>query len=177
MARGGALEDPAPRDLFERFLPESQRRKVLGSGFSPESVLRRTGDAGRGKLVFAGLCGACHQIGSAGVDFGPALDRIGSKWNREALLEQIVYPSKLVEPQWQSATLELYGGDSKTGFQVSKTAAATVLKLAGGAAETILNSKVQKTTLTQTSAMPEGLLQGLTAQEAADLLEYLRTQK
>ncbi len=177
VTKGAALTDPTRRDLFERLLPESQRRKVLGAGFNPESVLRRTGDAERGKPVFAGLCAACHQIGAAGVDFGPALDHIGSKWNREALLEQIVYPSKLIDPQWQSATLELEGGDSKTGFQVSKTAATTVLKVAGGTSETIPTSKVLKTNLSKISAMPEGLLQGMTAQEAADLLEYLGAQK
>jgi putative heme-binding domain-containing protein len=177
VAEGAALSDPARRDLFERFLPESLRRKVLGAGFSPESVLRRSGDAGRGQHIFAGLCAACHRVGSAGAGFGPALDHVGSKWNREALLDQIVYPSKVVDPEWQSATLELEGGDSRTGFQVSKTSAATLLKLAGGTSETIPTSKVLKTTLSNVSAMPEGLLQGLTAQEAADLLEYLCTRK
>ena len=171
------MSDPARRDLFERFLPESQRRKVLGTTFNPDSVLRCTGDAERGKSIFAGLCAACHQIGSAGVDFGPALDHIGSKWNREALLEQIIYPSKLVDPQWQSATLEMEGGDFKIGFPVSKTGATTVLKLAGGITVSIPTSKVLKTTLSKVSPMPEGLLQAMTAQEAADLLEYLSKKK
>ena len=99
------------------------------------------------------------------------------QWRREALLEQIVSPSKWIDPQWQSATLELEGGDSKTGFQVSKTALSTVLKMPGGATETIPASKVIKTTLSKISAMPEGLLQAMTAQEAADLLHYLGTLK
>lgn len=177
VARGAALTDPVRRDLFERFLPESQRRKVLGTGFNPDTVLRRTGNAGSGKALFAGLCAACHQVNGTGMDFGPALDHIGSKWDREALLEQIIYPTKWIEPQWQTTTLELEGGGSKTGFQVSKTAVSTVLKLAGGTTETIPTYKVINTALSKISAMPEGLLQGLTAQEAADLLQYLGTLK
>ncbi|RFC41750.1 MAG: mono- and diheme variant protein [Verrucomicrobia bacterium] len=173
IAKGSVLADPIRRDLFERFLPESKRRSVLGVGFNPEVVLRATGDAARGKALFAGVCIACHQIEGVGVDFGPALDRIGTKWNREALLQQILEPSKLIDPEWQLATLEMKGGDSKTGFVIATDSTETRLKIAGGLSATVPSSEILKTTLSKISAMPEALLAGFTAQEAADLLEYL----
>jgi putative heme-binding domain-containing protein len=173
IAKGSVLADPTRRELFERFLPESKRRSVLGVEFNPEVVLRATGNAARGKALFTGICIACHQMEGVGVDFGPALERIGTKWNREALLQQILEPSKLIDPEWQLATLEMKGGDSKTGFVISTDPPQTRLKMAGGLNATVPSSEILKTTFSKVSAMPEGLLAGFTAQEAADLLEYL----
>ena len=173
ITKGSALTDPVRRDLFERFLPASRRRKLLGTGFNPEVVLRTKGDASRGKSLFAAACAACHQVAGGGIDFGPALDRIGIKWNREALLEQILEPSKFIDAQWQFTTLELTGGGSNTGFLLSRTPEEVLLKTPGGTPLKVPASQVLKVTASKTSAMPEGLLQGLTALEAADLLEYL----
>jgi putative heme-binding domain-containing protein len=178
IARGSQLSEPLRRDLFERFLPEEQRRKVLGVGFNPETVLRVSGDPKRGEAVFAGICASCHKVSASGAkavggDFGPALDHIGSKWNREALLEQILEPSKLIEPQWQLATIETRGGPSKTGFVTSSEGGSTTLKEMGGVESKFPAKDILKTTFSKISAMPEGLLQSFTAQEAADLLAYL----
>lgn len=177
IAKGSTLADATRRDLFERFLPESQRRKTLGLTFNPEVVLRHSGDATRGKTLFSGVCIACHQIGGTGSEFGPAVDHIGTKWNREALLEQILDPSKIIDLKWQLATLEMKGGESKTGFIVSKDDAVTRFKMMSGPTEPVSSSEIRKTTFSKVSAMPEGLLQGLTAQEAADLLEFLGSLK
>ncbi len=177
VAKGGKLSEPLHRDLFERFLPESERRKVLGTAFNPEIILRRTGDSQRGQKLFAGLCTACHKASGAGGDFGPALDHIGSKWNREALLEQILYPSKFIDPEWKLTTVELKSGVSKTGFMGAMDKPFTVLKQMGGIQEKIPTDQIMMIAAAKVSAMPEGLLQGLTAQEAADLLEYLGSHK
>ena len=177
IGKGSALADPLRRDLFERFLPESQRRKVLGAAFNPDALLAQKGDATRGKIVFAGVCVACHRAGDAGTDFGPDLSRIGTKWNRVAMLEQILAPSKLIEPQWQLATVTLKDGTVKTGFIASRTDAETTLKLPGGIVEKISSAQIATTSAARVSLMPEGMLQNLTAQEAADLLEFLATLK
>jgi putative heme-binding domain-containing protein len=123
--------------------------------------------------VFGGVCVACHRAGGVGIDFGPDLSHIGTKWNHAAMLEQILTPSKLIEPQWQLATVELTGGGSKAGFIASQTDAELTLKMAGGVVEKIPTTQIAKKSTALISMMPEGLLQNLTAQEAADLLEYL----
>ncbi len=177
IAKGSALTEPLRRDLFERFLPESQRRKVLGSGIKPEALLSMKGDAAHGKAVFASVCIACHRLNEVGIDFGPDLSRIGSKWNRAAMLEQLLSPSNLIEPLWQLTTVELNTGDSKAGFITARSDTELTLKMAGGLTEQISTTRVTKTTTAALSMMPEGLLQNLTAQEAADLLEYLDSLK
>lgn len=177
IAKGSALTEPLRRDFFERFLPESQRRKVLGPDFKPATLLAMKGDATRGKTSFAGICIACHRANGVGIDFGPDLSHIGTKWNRAAMLEQILTPSKLIEPQWQLTTIELKTGDSKAGFIAASTDTELNLKMAGGLTEKIATTQIAKTTTVPISMMPEGLLQTVTAQEAADLLEYLDSLK
>ena len=177
IAKGSAIPDPLRRDLFERFLPESQRRHVLGNDFKTDTLLAMKGDAARGKTLFAGVCIACHRVSGAGIDFGPDLSHIGTKWKRPAMLEQILTPSKVIEPQWQLTTVELKGGESKAGFVAARSDTELTLKMAGGFIEKIPAAQIMKTGASSLSAMPEGLLQSLTAQEAADLLEYLDALK
>jgi putative heme-binding domain-containing protein len=177
IAQGSALADPLRRDLFERFLPESQRRRVLGPDIHPEALLTLRGDAARGQPLFATYCNACHRIGEAGTDFGPDLSHIAAKYQPPALLEQILLPSKIVEPAWQLATLTLTGGEVLSGFIVARSDTELTLRQAGGVTQKLATKLVMKTEFSRTSLMPEGLLQTLTAQEAADLLAFLSAQK
>jgi len=173
VAKGSSITDPLRRDLFERFLPESRRRTPLGTTFDPQKLLALKGDAQRGQRIFASLCAACHRANGAGIDFGPELSGIGTKWNRGALLEQILQPSKVIEPQWQLVSISLKNGDTKSGFISARNEHEVMLKLPGGVTEKIPVPQSATTTTARLSLMPEGLLQNLTAEEAADLLDYL----
>ena len=82
-----------------------------------------------------------------------------------------------MDPQWQLASITMKSGESKAGFIVERNLNELKLKMAGGLTEVIPNAKVKKTTVQRISVMPEGLLQSLTAQEAADLLAYLGSLK
>ncbi len=177
IAKGSALADPLRRNLFERFLPEEQRRKVLGPDIRPDVLLAAKGSAARGKPLFAALCAACHRAGKDGTDFGPELTRIAAKYDRRALLEQILQPAKIIEAPWQLTTVKLKSGESISGFTAAQNGADFTLKLAGGATRVIAGADIDKTTTERVSLMPEGLLQGLTAEEAADLLEFLSSLK
>jgi putative heme-binding domain-containing protein len=177
VTRGSQLVDPLRRGLFERFLPEDQRRKVLGSNFRPDALLAMKGDAARGQRIFAGLCAACHRVGDAGVDFGPELTRIGTKYARPALLEQILQPAKVIDAQWQWTTISLKSGESLGGFVAARDGADLTLKMPGGVTRKIAGADIDKSSTERISLMPEGLLQGMTAQEAADLLEYVSSRK
>ena len=177
IAKGSAIPDPVRRDLFERFLPESQRRVVLGSSINAQAILAANGNAAQGKVLFAAVCAACHRVKDEGIDFGPDLSEIGKKWDRANLLEQILFPSKVLDPQWQLATVTLANGDTKAGFIAARNDDGLTLKMAGGLVEKIPAKQVKQTAVQRISLMPEGLLQSLTASEAADLLEFLSTMK
>jgi putative heme-binding domain-containing protein len=177
IAQGTALTDAVRRDLFERFLPDDQRRRVLGAAFDRAALLARSGDAPRGRAVFATVCVACHRLGDTGSEFGPDLAHVGTKWDRAGLLEQIVAPSAVVADAWRLTTIELKSGDSRSGFITAHDGEGVTLRLAGGLTEKIPRAQIAKRRASRISAMPEGLLQTLTAPEAADLLEFLTRLK
>ena len=177
IARGAALADPMQRALFERFLPESQRRKVLGPDFQTDALLAMAGDMARGKTLFTAICGACHRAGDAGIDFGPELTHIAAKYDRAKLLEQILQPAKIIEPPWHLATVALTSGETVAGFVAERSVTGLSLKIAGGEKRNIAADKIETTTTAAISLMPEGLLQSLTAQEAADLLAFVAALK
>ena len=177
IARGAALADPMQRELFERFLPESQRRKVLGPDIQADALLAMSGDAARGKTLFTAICGACHRAADTGLDFGPDLTHIAAKYDRAKLFEHILQPAKIIEPQWQLATVSLKGGEAVAGFIAERSVTGLSLKIAGGEKRTISADKIDKTTSAAVSLMPEGMLQSLTAQEAADLLAFVSSLK
>ena len=165
------------RDLFEPFEPTSQRRERLGLSIKPEKILGLKGDAERGRRMFAGTmvqCAKCHRV-QAGPDMlGPELSKIGAKYNRAQLLESILDPSKTIDPKFAGVILQTKGGDVISGIVVAKTDAELVLRDAEKEIRLPAGS-VERMVPQQKSLMPEGLLQHLTAQEAADLVAYLES--
>jgi putative heme-binding domain-containing protein len=174
--KGSALADPLKRDLFERFLAPEKRRKVLGSTFSIETLLAKKGDGARGKEIFAAICATCHKAGGVGVDFGPDLSKISVKWNRGDLLEQITQPGKVIDPAWHVTTATLGDGESVAGFIAARTEKSLRLKTPTGVQE-IPATEIKNVTTAKATLMPEGLLENVTADEAADLLEFLANQR
>jgi putative heme-binding domain-containing protein len=169
------------RDLFERFVPESERVKRLGAAIKPEMVLGVRGDAARGREVFfkgSGVqCRNCHKVGGEGQDVGPDLTQIGKKHDRAKLLENILDPSKEVEPAFVAYQLQTTAGTVHTGLLVKKTDAEVVLKDAQGKVVTVPAADVEALTPQRKSLMPDLLLRDLTAQQAADLIEFLASLK
>lgn len=173
--------DPAVRDLFESFVPEEQRIKRLGDAIQPAELLKLAGSVERGRELFhktAGVqCRNCHRISGDGTELGPELTQIGKKYDRAKLLESLLDPSKNIEPQFMTWLVETTSGKVFTGLLVRRDAAEIVLKDAQNKPQTIPMSEVEGTFPQQKSLMPELLLRDLTAQQVADLLEYLVSLK
>ncbi len=176
-----ALELPpgAVRDLFERFEPPGRRRERLGPSVRPERILGLKGDVARGRALYASpllQCAKCHRVGAGPETVGPDLAEIGKKYARAQLLESLLEPSKAVDAKYAGFVVRTRSGDVLSGILVSRTEKEVVfrdvekeLRLAA--------SDVQGMSPQQASLMPEGLLQHLTAQEAADLVAYLESLK
>ncbi len=165
------------RDLFETFEPPAQRRERLGLTFKPERILELKGDADRGRAMFANpalQCVKCHRIGAGAETVGPDLSKIAVKNTRAQLLESILEPSKKVDPKYAASILQTKSGDVLSGIVISKTETDLVLKDADKETRLALGS-VERIVPQLKSLMPDGLLQHLTAQEAADLIAYLES--
>ena len=179
--KGARHEEVSIRDLFEKFLPPDQRVQRLGSMVAAAEILAKPGVAARGKQVFfntAGVsCKNCHRIAQDGAEVGPELTLIGKKYDRAQLLESILEPSKFIDPKFVTYLLETKDGVVMSGLLLERNAKEVVLKDAQNKVVRLPVSEIEHLATQQQSLMPELLLRDMTAQQVADLLEYLASLK
>lgn len=173
--------DTNVRVLYDRFVPEDRKPKRLGSDVSAAAILELAGDARRGREVFlrsaAAQCNKCHAIGGAGGAIGPDLTTIGKKYERAALLETILQPSKAIAPEYVPYLIETGAGQIHLGFVAQRDDREVVLKDAENRITRIPVDQIESIEAQTKSLMPELVLQEVTAQDAADLLAYLTSLK
>ena len=173
---------PGPtRDLVEGYLPRDPNAEPkLGSNPRPRAILLKEGNAARGEKLFwskALNCGSCHKIGEQGIAVGPELTLIGKQRSREELLESMLLPSRKIDPKFSSFTVRTADGKTLTGLVVKRDSRALVLRDAQNKETIIASEDVEELRPSPISLMPDGQLGGLTAQEAADILDYLLTKR
>ena len=118
-------------------------------------------------------CGSCHKIGDRGTELGPDLTHIGKLRPREDLLESILEPSRRIEPKYAAYLVLTTDGRQFTGLLVKRDEKSLMLRDGQNKEIVVAASDVDQLRPSLTSLMPAGQIAGLTAQEAADLLEYL----
>jgi len=179
--KGTTHADIRIRDLFERFVPEENRVKRLGTVVNPQDILALQGIVKKGRALFttaAGVqCRNCHKIGNVGKQLGPPLDEIAKKYDRAKLLESMLEPSKTVDKKFVSFLIETKRGRVFAGLLAKQTDQQIVLRDATNKEIVISAEDIELIVPQRKSLMPELLLRDLTAQEVADLLAYLETLK
>ena len=181
VARGTTHPDPQIQELFERFLPEEQRIKRLGNSIDPEKLLAIEGNAEHGRELFWSssdvTCKQCHRVGGQGVAVGPDFDDIGLLRTPAELLDSLLDPSAKVDPEYQTHTLLTVAGSVISGVITKETEKAIHLVDANGKEQVVQHDQIELKKKSAKSTMPDRLLSGFTAQQAADLLAYLSAQK
>jgi putative heme-binding domain-containing protein len=155
---------PAPRGA------DANRARVLEQ-FKP--ALQLTGDRAHGATTFGKLCMACHYLQGQGQRVGPDLSGIGNR-PAETLLTDLLDPSRQVAPDYAVYEVTLTSGEIITGMIASEAATRITLRHPGTPDESIARSQIREVRATGRSLMPEGLEQGLSVQDLADLMEFLR---
>ncbi len=154
------------------YLPNAAKR-VEKKVPTMSELLALKANAANGKAVFMNNCAVCHQVNKEGFDFGPNLTEIGSKYPKDGLLKQIVYPSAGISFNSEGWELKLKDGSTLTGIIASKTETDIDLKLPGGTKQHIKTSDVKSMKQLKVSMMPEGLHENMSTQDMANLLAYL----
>ena len=136
------------------------------------SAIDLRGDYHRGKAIFLQRCQSCHRFGSDGFAVGPDLagTRNGGK---DKLLVNILDPNREVAPNYFAYVVDTQEGDSYTGIIVNETASSVTIRQPLGNEVVVPRSRIAKIQTQSTSLMPEGLEEGLTNQDLADLLDFL----
>jgi putative heme-binding domain-containing protein len=174
-----ATADPVVLGLFERYLPPERRVRRLGTAIDPAMLLSKAGDAERGRRLFAESnavqCRTCHAVGGQGGAVGPALDRVGTRLDRQKILESLLEPSKTIAPEYRTWLAVTEDGRSVTGLLAKRTEESVSIVDAAGKRTDLAAATVDELEPLPTSLMPEQLLRDLTADQAADLIAYLES--
>lgn len=165
--------NPKIQERAARLFPQNPDRAKVLAKFSDAARLK--GDADKGEAVFAKLCLNCHAFRGQGFGVGPDLMSWGDKSPQDFLLA-ILDPNSVIEPRFIQYHLELKDGRSFSGIIKGETAGSLTLAQAGGVREKILRSNLAEMKASGLSLMPEGLEEGNTPQDLADLIAYVKAR-
>lgn len=154
----GSASDAKRDDVVRRFRPALELR----------------GDSQRGKVLFQQRCQSCHRLGSDGFAVGP--DLAGARnGGKEKLLINILDPNREVPPNYFGYVVDTREGESYAGLIVNETAGSVTVRQPLGLEAVVPRSQIAKMQASRVSLMPEGLEEGLSNQDMADLVGFIFT--
>lgn len=170
--RAAALRERAA-DLTKSLPPEDARldavvaARVMALGdFKP--------DRAHGATVFAANCAACHRFQDTGGNIGPSLDGIASR-PLPRLVEDILDPSRNVDPAFRLNVVTLKNGETKSGINLREEGDRVLLRDPGTAQDVVVpKGEIKETAASPVSPMPAAFETVLSQQDFFDLLDYLR---
>ena len=130
----------------------------------------------RGKRISESLCSSCHLFKGNGGALGPDLTSVGNKMNAEALLIEILDPSRVISEQHGSHILVLKNGTTLVGREMGGDD--STIQIADNPQNPEERKEVRRSDIlsrqkSPTSMMPKDLLNVLEEEEILDLLMYL----
>lgn len=166
---GNSLAEAGP--LFAR----SIRQPALAE--YEAAAEQRLGDPGRGQKLFTASggvnCIGCHRVAGQGSDVGPDLSGVGTQFDRRALAEAILYPSKTVREGYQQITFEMEDGEEYRGVVKGETGDTLILRDSSGVEHRLPRATIKARHIGELSLMPEGLHSAMSLEEFVDLIAYL----
>jgi putative membrane-bound dehydrogenase-like protein len=146
-------------------------RAAAIQSFQPALSLK--GDATHGKGLFEKSCAACHRLGDVGSAVGPDLSALTDK-SANYLLVAILDPNAAVEGRFVAYQVETVDGDTYVGLLGDENASALTILQASGMRQSVARSQIKSLSSSKLSLMPEGLEQGMTLQDLADLIAFVQ---
>jgi putative heme-binding domain-containing protein len=122
-------------------------------------------------------CRSCHKVGDQGKALGPDLTHIGKRYSPAEILENILEPSKKIDPKFQTWLIQTDDGKVHSGLLKSRTDQEVIVINAKGKDIRLATGDIELIVAQKKSLMPELQLRDLTPQDAADLLAWLASLK
>lgn len=166
------IYDPAKVTIQEITTPEPDESQK--SAITVEQVLALKGDPEKGKLT-ATRCVMCHEVGGVGVQYGPALDGWGKTQTTDVVARSIIEPSSDIAHGYDGAEIVTKDGKTVHGLVIQDGNPTIVISM-GGVTQMIPKGKIKARRKMQRSLMLSAAQLGLTAQEVADLVAYLKAE-
>jgi putative membrane-bound dehydrogenase-like protein len=152
--------------------PVPGSRPDVMTRFKPALSLR--GAPERGREIFRLRCAQCHLSAGAGQGNGLGPDLLEAKtFTKDHLLTRIIEPNVSVRPDYATQVVESKAGDYLVGILSDENRWTLTLTQIEGARLVWPQLNVSVVRPQSWSLMPDGLEQGLSVQDMADLIEYL----
>lgn len=161
-----AKVDPTGLSARGESSSETQSERPASSLENGQRVFREAG------------CGQCHRIRDEMAGIGPNLAGISSRRRPTELLDAILNPSQLIEPQYANSIVLTDIGQIFQGRIVEETEESLVLRDtdAPDGLRRILKSEIEHRSLSKLSPMPAGILNDFQRQEIIDLMAYMMSE-
>ncbi len=142
---------------------------------------KNAGDATHGEKLFRDLkglaCVKCHAVGGQGGQVGPDLAGIALKYKREDLMTSVLEPSKVIAQGYETIIINTDQGITLTGVFKGETADAVSLADKDGKLISVPKKEIDERKFSPVSTMPNGLNDGMTLQDFADVIAFLEARK
>jgi putative heme-binding domain-containing protein len=163
--------------IFETVAAKKPDRDAYG-----RFALSHEGNIENGSRIFHNAqlvgCTRCHETGhNDGGQVGPSLAGIGIKYDRAKLIESVVYPSAQILDGYEQVFLKTKDGDVQAGIVKAEDDQSVTLFDSAAKKYVIKKSDIDSRKPSKISLMPEGLEQGISEQDFADLIGYLQSLK
>ncbi|NNC89952.1 MAG: c-type cytochrome [Akkermansiaceae bacterium] len=146
--------------------PKTSKLPPLGE------ILAMKGDAERGKAT-ALRCTVCHQINGIGPDYGPNLKGWGKGQTLDVIARSIVDPSADIAHGFRGTGVALKDGGAIHGIAFND-GDPLIIQSTGGITQMVPGNRIKKKWKLKHSLMLSADQLGLTAQDVADLVAWLR---
>ena len=144
---------------------------------SNSKLQNRNFETGRKMFVAAG-CYQCHRISGRGGIIGPDLTAVGRRFNNTVLLESLIEPSKVISDQYAATVFVTSNGKQVIGRVANLNNDQLMISenmLDPGHFTRVKRSDIEESFISDTSMMPQGLINNLTRDEILDLMAYLKS--
>ncbi len=136
------------------------------------AALDLRGNSARGATTYKARCATCHQPGADGYAIGPGVESL-KVFGKEEVLTHVLDPNRTVDARYRLYQIDTTDGTSLTGIIQNESENSVTVRQPFGASQTLPRSRIGRLQGLERSMMPDGLEEGLSLQDMADLLQFI----
>ncbi len=140
-----------------------------------EEVLKLQGNAKNGAQLVT-RCVMCHQVNGQGVEFGPNLEGWGRSQPGDIIAQALIEPSKDIAHGYDGQEIVTKDGVTIHGMILTE-GGIMIIRSMGGQNQYVAKSRIRSRRKLNQSMMLSATQLGLSAQDVADIVAYLRSGK
>jgi putative heme-binding domain-containing protein len=150
------------------------KQNEVSQAYDVARIAGTSGNVDNGKKIFQTKCANCHALRGQGNKIAPDLSSASAKFNDSELLEAIIDPSKSIVFGYEPWLVTKKDNESIFGFLISDNTQQMVIRDLAGMDHLVRKEQITSAKKQDKSLMPSAVQNGLSEQQIADLLKYLK---